>query len=1344
MSAQPFLSSFSVPSKEYSPVPIWWWSGEQLDRKRLRWQLERFAEGGVYNLIVLNLAPTSPLYGSDPDDPPFLSEEWWEIFLGVCDDARELGIRIWFYDQIGFSGANFQGEVVREQGAFAGQWLESVTYEGGGPAALICPAEGNPLAAAATPLDASGEPSGPPIPLTVDGRGVSVAGGQFQRVRLVYAVRRGFDYFSADACAQLFERVHGEFERRALGYFGDVIVGSFQDELPSLATWGQGFAAAFYAQMGYDIVPRLPELWDGRGDVADRLRSDYHRVRGALAEDAFFKPLFDWHERHHLLCGFDQQGPARAGHPVASVHFYADYLRTHRWFTVPGSDHHGEAKIHSSLAHLYNRPRVWIESFHSSGWGGTLEETFDWLLPWLRAGATLYDPHAVYYSTRGGWWEWAPPSTCWRQPYWRHYPHFARAVSRLCYALSQGHHVCDIGVLFPSATVQAGLAPDGKPLPAAQDAHAIYEQLAGSMFWQEMRPGVLDRDRRDYDVLDDASLQRANVESGALVIAAERYRALVLPGCRVLEAASAETLVRFVDSGGLLIAIGALPVLSVVAESESIAALRQCFSDGRARQIDDAEALPTALATLPRTVDAPVPTLHRRVDGRDVLFVPAAAPYATRQARNRSWLDVAYTFAPDDYQRTMRVIVRGVRGAPELWDAYDGTRRTLPVELVDDGVAVVIPFDGGPAALLIWPLQDDVIVSSGNVASSAEPVTLCDLSGEWEVSIEPTLENRYGDLARPAHVGAPPVQTWQLHHCVEAPGQDGVALGWQTGALPVAGETVMATFGPRGWFFGPTEAEQLPGPLAVRSGGDVGLQGIGWQPAVYSLSRGVRRDPIHLASLGPNGHVPEEFLVFGRTEKGQGVQFRTSVWMDDATAVTLALGAPAAKRLWVNGQEIGEAPAGYLWLAPVSLQSGLNTIEFRLVAEQTMNMRCSWALVRDPQRYARPEWMTTPDEPVMHSGITFAYDLELPFVPECATIQVGADAPCRILVNGAEAGRQGGFDPYYSTARVQPYPITNLTAGKNRVELQIQDMGRRVAVVVDGVATDASGERLTWMSGPTWQVRRDGGAAAPVRLRRRQWVDMQYDFIESALVDMDPSYSHLWRRPHPLPAAHWLEDAPAEGSVLAVAPDAFPGSARIEWLAWTVPPGAVAMVVPVAGNARLWIDGEEARLDAAGRVLLDGEGAGSRTAALRVAPERCASGGCLLRGPVTYELGAGRMALGLWEQHGLESYSGGVRYRYRAVIDAVAEGTLWLDLGRVRGTAEVWVNGAPAGVRIWSPYRFDVTALVRPGVNAIDVLILNTLAPYLDAQSPTFYIFPGQCDSGMFGPVRLLHDNGQQ
>src|SRR5690606_34850240 len=164
---------------------------------------------------------------------------------------------------------------------------------------------------------------------------------QTHRIMLVYTIDRGFDYFSSEACEALLDTIHGAFDRHVPEYLGDVIVGSFQDELPSMPLWGPRFAEAFQALRGYDILDHLPALWEDYGEEAERVRLDYHTTRADLAEEAFFKPLFDWHEARGLLCGFDQQGPVRQGNPQRSVEIYADYLRTHRWFGAPGTDHHG-------------------------------------------------------------------------------------------------------------------------------------------------------------------------------------------------------------------------------------------------------------------------------------------------------------------------------------------------------------------------------------------------------------------------------------------------------------------------------------------------------------------------------------------------------------------------------------------------------------------------------------------------------------------------------------------------------------------------------------------------------------------------------------------------------------------------------------------------------------------------------------------------------------------------------------------------------------------------------------------------------------------------------------------
>jgi hypothetical protein len=81
-----------------------------------------------------------------------------------------------------------------------------------------------------------------------------------------------------------------------------------------------------------------------------------------------------------------------------------------------------------------------------------------------------------------------------------------------------------------------------------------------------------------------------------------------------------------------------------------------------------------------------------------------------------------------------------------------------------------------------------------------------------------------------------------------------------------------------------------------------------------------------------------------------------------------------------------------------------------------------------------------------------------------------------------------------------------------------------------------------------------------------------------------------------------------------------------------------------------------------------------------------------------------------------------------------------LDLGDLSATAEVRVNGISAGVLSAPPWRMDVTELVQVGTNTLVIQVANTLANHYSVGIPTPYAFPHQTRSGLFGPVRLIHE----
>ncbi len=153
-----------------------------------------------------------------------------------------------------------------------------------------------------------------------------------------------------------------------------------------------------------------------------------------------------------------------------------------------------------------------------------------------------------------------------------------------------------------------------------------------------------------------------------------------------------------------------------------------------------------------------------------------------------------------------------------------------------------------------------------------------------------------------------------------------------------------------------------------------------------------------------------------------------------------------------------------------------------------------------------------------------------------------------------------------------------------------------------------------------------------------------------------------------------------------------------------------------------------------------------------------------LAGPwqVSFEPGRGAPAgitldrLAPWNENadpGVKYFSGAGTYVHDLTIgaDQLKPGAhIVLDLGEVQDLAEVRVNGRLVATPWHAPYRADLTAALKPGVNRLEIKVINAWANRLigdmqpGATKVTFTVIPTYRPdaplrpSGLLGPVQVL------
>ena len=1335
------LQLFRQPPMEYSDFVTWFWETGELDKERLTWQLEELKKKGVGGTWFYPRYLDGERYGTVP---AYFTEEWWSFFRHAVAEHSRLGLQAWFS---GWEGRDYWQDRLRDDRAERPQLegrrlvIHESLSDAAGAMRIEIPAGQTVLAAAAyrtvsnAPLPERGaiverlEPgSYLDLSAAVQGQRLSWTAPEAGWLLTVVAGQpHDLDYLNPDVAARWLEIYWQEHEERLREFVGSTLTLYGQDELFALngnILYAPNLVERFIAEKGYDPAPYLAGLFHDIGNFTDKIRCDYYEIMSVLVEENFYRPLCQWHEERGMLYGtIATWGRLDI---LGQTWHYGDFFRLMRWFHVTGNEDPGnsppgqrcfiDAKMSSSILHIYERERASMCVYWGSGWGMTQEQNIAWTNENYAYGLNLYNQHGGLYNTLGGWYEWVPPSIHWRQPYWEHWQTFVDYVSRLSAVMSQGTHVADVALLYPLTTVHANWLRGDSFTSAADDCAMTTISLARQIYGE----GI------DFDFVDDNILSQASVcppadstthkngggganSDGTLEVAGVQFRVVLLPPMTTIRRQTLRKLKEFYDGGGTVVAFRRLPSASQEHgrdDPEVRALLQDIFG------IPSSEHAAHRAGTHTQSLDSiyrqsndkggkgiflpgqdTSRTFHSAQRGVDVATVITAAItrdfsvsashvgggsherqtiasgtkiFHTHQKIGE--LDAYFLYNVESERRELTCTFR-VRGEPEIWDCWSG--ETLPYHrfsCADGTTELRLTMESNQGIVLIFrplcPVDARCPDGVGPATSGSRPaVTADNLTAITHVEAAADAVEVRGIAASGG------VKHVRVHH-------EGREYSARARLSPPPPPLHLAD----SWTF------QLK-PTMDNRWGDF-------------------RDPPSAERIGAEARqfryqeepAPLPAPVGREEEPGVALDWHSRDFDDGNWPVFTYTFGP----YW---RAIGPFKPGQ---APPELVERAIAGQVDAAAEY---------LVNDSGAPSGPRW-----EPV-----SFSQTFGRPTADVWGGSQgVGDSFLC--------------FDAADEDEESVRYLCTHVRASREEDQMA-RTGGRGAGRWILHLGAESGRVQQAWLNGDAL-LPPDSGEPVPETIEVFLQEGLNHLLLACVQAPGEAlrAYAALLK-----PSTEPVRDRPTARLTWFVEPsdlvyDSAPHrDRRVGWYRCEAPAGTHTFHLDLdAEDVQIWVDGEAVQLRD-GRVRLDAPLPQISQVALRVEQKAGVYAGAAIREPIRFECAAASLPLGDWSRYALESYSGGAVYRKSFSLDSQQlQGEVILDLGAVNTTAEVAVNGQSVGVRLARPYRFDITELVRQGENRLEVTVYNTLANYFSVGPyESEFVFPGQTVSGLLGPVTV-------
>jgi len=452
-----FKKLFTDPPSEYRSAPLWDWN-EQITEEGIDFEMKELKKAGIGGVFV------HPRPGLLTE---YLSDDWFHLFDYTVQKGKELGMKVWIYDEnsypSGFAGGHVPAEMPDSYKHGTGlviDTLSSLNIQMSDTIEVILKKTGTGY----TDITASADQE----------RGKK---GTYYVFRKTYPQKSlwygGFSYVDL-----LYKGVTEKFiditmtrgYERNIADFGKTLSGSFSDEpnldasmaRGSLIRWTPDLWNVFRKRWGYDLRTHLLSLIGETGNWK-KVRHDYYEVLLELFVDRWAKPLSKYCEEKGLKWTghYWEHGWPEPTH-------ICDESAIYMWHQQPGVDMLGNrydtlglggqfgndraVRELRSVANQAGRVRTLSETYGGGGWELNFENQkrfVDWECV---TGVNFVNQHLSYYSLNGIRKFDFPPSFSYHEPWWAQYKLLGNYIGRVCMAMSSGQQINKTLLLQPNTS----------------------------------------------------------------------------------------------------------------------------------------------------------------------------------------------------------------------------------------------------------------------------------------------------------------------------------------------------------------------------------------------------------------------------------------------------------------------------------------------------------------------------------------------------------------------------------------------------------------------------------------------------------------------------------------------------------------------------------------------------------------------------------------------------------------------------------------------------------------------------------------------------------------------------